>query len=244
MPRRTARKQLKIYVSTDLEGVSGVYCFKQTRESGTPLAVQAAEYLMGDIAALVRGLRAGGATEVVVADGHGGGGNFIPHLMAPGATYSCGVGRPPFVGLDEDCAGVVLLGFHAMCGTPDGVLHHTQSSRTETRYWYNGVESGEIMQMALVTGDLGVPIIMVTGDVATCREARKFLGPAVVTVPTKRGIGRESAFLYPFAEVHQAIFAGAQKALAAIGRCKPYQVKLPIKCRREIGRASCRERVS
>ena len=30
-----------------------------------------------------------------------------------------------------------------MMGTPDGVLHHTQSSKTENRYWYNGVESGE-----------------------------------------------------------------------------------------------------
>lgn len=64
--------QLKIYVNTDLEGISGVFKFAQTREKDTPLNIQACEYFMGDVAAVVRGLRDGGATEVVVLDGHGG----------------------------------------------------------------------------------------------------------------------------------------------------------------------------
>ncbi len=54
-----AAAQKKIYIVTDLEGISGVYKFSQTRESDTPLAVQAREYFMGDLAAVVRGLRAG-----------------------------------------------------------------------------------------------------------------------------------------------------------------------------------------
>ena len=229
----TAAEPLRIYIVTDLEGASGVYQFAQTREPG-PLNDKAKEYLMGDIAAVVRGLRAGGATDVVVLDGHGSGA-FVPHLMAPGARYITGKPRPgPFsTGLDESFAGMVQLGAHAMMGTPDGVLCHTQSSRTENRYWYNGVESGELAQCAAMAGHYGVPTIMVTGDEATCREATKFFGSGCVTVAVKRGISREAAELYPFDETRQALYEGARRAVAAIPQCKPYKLSLPIQAKKE-----------
>src|SRR5512140_1470510 len=81
-----AAAQKKIYVVTDLEGISGVYKFTQTRETETPLARQAREYFMGDLAAVVRGLRDGGATEILVLDGHGNTA-LLPHMMPPGANY-------------------------------------------------------------------------------------------------------------------------------------------------------------
>ena len=228
-----AAEPLRIYIVTDLEGASGVYQFAQTREPG-PLNDKAKEYLMGDIAAVVRGLRAGGATDVVVLDGHGSGA-FVPHLMAPGAKYITGKPRPgPFAtSLDESFAGMVQLAAHAMMGTPDGVLCHTQSSKTENRYWYNGVESGELAQCAAVAGHYGVPTIMVTGDEAACREATKFFGPDCVTVAVKRGIAREAAELYPFDETRQALYEGARRAVAAIPKCQPYKLSLPIQAKKE-----------
>ncbi len=225
-------KPLKIYIVTDLEGASGVYQFSQTREVG-PLNDKAKEYLMGDIAAVVKGLRAAGVTEIVLLDGHGSRA-FIPHLMTPGATYITGVRIPgPLAGFDESFAGMIQLGAHAMMGTPDGVLCHTQSSRSENRYWYNGVESGELVQCAALAGHYEVPTIMVTGDVATCREARKFFGDRCVTVATKRGLSREAAELYPFDETHQALYDGARRAVAAIPQCKPYKLTLPVQVKKQ-----------
>jgi D-amino peptidase len=224
-------KPLKIYIETDLEGASGVFKFSQTREKDTPLNIEACEFLMGDIAAVVRGLRAGGATEIIVSDGHGTQA-FLPRLMEPGAKYVTGTPRPSS-GLDETCVGLVMLGYHAMMGTPDGVLCHTQSSRSENRYWYNGVETGEIGQSAIVASYYRVPPIMVTGDEATCREAKKFLGEHCVTVAVKRGLAREAAELYPFAETRQALFEGAKRAMAELPNCKPYQIQLPIKAKKE-----------
>lgn len=229
----TAAPGKKIYVITDLEGISGVYRFAQTVETDTPVARQAREFFMGDLAAVVRGLRHGGATEIIVLDGHGNQA-LLPELMPPGARYITGRPRPePLPGLDETCAGVVLLGFHAMMGTPDGVLHHTQSSKTENRYWYNGVESGEIAQCAAVAGHFGVPVIMVTGDEATCREAERFLGSACVKVAVKKGLARESAMLYPFEETRQKLYQGAKRAMTVIPRCKPYRLELPIRAKKE-----------
>lgn len=227
-----ASSQIKIYILTDLEGVSGVYKFAQSREKDSPLNIQACEYFMGDLAAVVRGLRDGGATEIVILDGHGSQA-MIPHLMEPGAKYITGKPRPLASGLDESFAGIVQFGAHAMMGTPDGVLNHTQSSRSENRYWYNGVESGELVQAALIGGHFGVPTIMVTGDVATCREATRFFGPDCVTVAVKEGISREAAVLYPFAETRKALYEGAKKAIAAIPKCKPYILEMPIKAKME-----------
>ena len=208
--------QKKIYIITDLEGISGVYKFDQAWIKDTPLNIQACEYFMGDVAAVVRGLRDGGATEVVVCDGHGDQ-VVIPHLMVPGATYITGKPKPApgaLWGLDKTFAGVVLLGFHAMRGTPDGVLNHTQG--VENRYWYNGVETGELGQNAAIAGYFGVPPIMATGDEATCREAKNFFGENIVTVAVKRGVSREAAVLYPFEETRKALYEGAKRAMTVI----------------------------
>ena len=219
----------KIYINTDLEGISGVFKFSQAREKDTPLNIQACEYFMGDLAAVIRGLCDGGATEILVLDGHGTQA-VIPHLMVPGATYLTGLPREGILpGLDSSFAGMVMLGFHAMKGTPDGVLNHTQSSQSENRYWYNGVESGELAQSAAIAGYFGVPAIMVTGDEATAREAKQFFGSNCVTVAVKKGIGREAAILYPFEETRKALYEGAKRAMAAIPKCKPYVLDLPIK---------------
>jgi D-amino peptidase len=229
----SATAQIKIYIETDLEGVSGVYKFAQTREKDSPLNIQACEYFMGDLAAVVRGLRDGGATEIIILDGHGNRA-MIPHLMVPGAKYVTGVSIPGGDwGLDKTCSGLVMFGSHAMMGTRDGVLNHTQNSKGENRYWYNGVESGEMAQTAAMAGYYGVPPIMATGDEATCREARKFFGPDIVTVATKQGIAREAAVLYPFEETRKALYEGAKKAIKAIPKCKPYILETPIKAKME-----------
>ncbi len=227
--------QLKIYVNTDLEGISGVFKFGQTREKDSPLNIQACEYFMGDLEAVINGLRDGGATEIVILDGHGNQA-VVPHLMVSGATYITGTPRPGagnLTDLDSSFSAMVMIGFHAMMGTPDGVLNHTQSSRSENRYWYNGIESGELVQAAVIAGYYGVPLVMVTGDVATCRETKQFFGENVVTVATKKGLSREAAELYPFEETRQALYEGAKRAISAIPKCKPYKLDFPVKAKKQ-----------
>ena len=222
-----AQKSKKIYILTDLEGVSGVYKFAQTREKGTQLNIQACEYFMEDLAAVIRGLQDGGATEILVLDGHGNQ-CVIPDMMVPGAKYITGLPRPSNYGLDSSFVGMVQFGAHAMMGVSDGVLNHTMSSKSEKRYWYNGVECGELAIAGMIAGYYGVPTIMVTGDVAVCRESEHFFGSSCVNVAVKKGITREAAVLYPFEETHKALYEGAKKAMEAIPDCKPYKMDLPI----------------
>ena len=231
---KLAGAPIKIYIVTDLEGASGVYSFEQAREPGTPLNQKAREYLMGDLAAVIRGLRDAGAGEILVLDGHGSG-SFIPDLMESGAKYITGQHPPgcPLWGLDKTYSGLIIVGQHAMMGTPDGVLCHTQSSKSENRYWYNDVESGELAQCAACAGHFNVPLIMVTGDEATCRETKHFVGDDCVSVAVKNGIAREGAMLYPFGDTRKALYEGAKRAVAVIPRCKPYRLALPIKAKKQ-----------
>lgn len=219
---------VKIYVNTDLGGFSSVYKSDLTCEKDTPLNIQACEYFTDAVAAVIRGLRDGRATGVVVLDGHGFGA-VIPQMMVTGAIYITGRPRPGagnLSALDSSFAGMVCIGFHAMMGTPDGVLNHTQNSKSENLYWYNGVESGEMAQNALIAGYYGIPLIMVSGDEATCREGRNFFGNNIVTVTVKKGSPLEAATLYPFEETLKVLNEGAKRAAGIIRLSKPYKIHL------------------
>ena len=223
---------MKVYIACDLEGATGVFCFKQTREHDSADYREAVSLLMGDIAAVAEGLREAGVDEIYAMDGHGGGDNFLPGHMAPGVRYITGWPRPrAFPLLDESFDGAILLAYHAMNGTADGVLHHTQSSVAEAKYWYDGVERGEIYQHAVIAGHLGVPVMLVTGDEATCREARDTLGPELPTVAVKQGLSREAAMLLAPDDTHEMLRAGARTALAGLPRLRPYRIKLPVTVR-------------
>jgi len=223
---------MRVYVCTDLEGISGVTHWDQTREMTTAAYQHARHLLTKEVNACVQGCLDGGAKEVVVLDGHGGGFNFVPDELHPGATYVTGPNRPTMLpGLDASFAAVILLGYHAMANTPQAVLAHTQSSKAGCRYWYNGRESGEIAQSAIVAGHFGVTVVLVTGDEATCAEARAFLGEGIVTVAVKKGISITCCEMVPPQRAWELIRKGAAEALARIPRCKPYTIDLPIKAR-------------
>jgi len=221
---------MKIYISTDLEGITGVWKFSQTRERGTAEYMEAARLLMHDISAVAEGLKQAGADQIYVVDGHGGGNNFIPELMIPGVRYITGRGRPRLdYLLDESFSGYIMLGYHAMNGTRDGVLHHTQSSKEELKFFYDGVERGEIYQSSVVAGHFNVPVILFAGDEAGCREAKETLGENIPAVAVKQGISREAAVLLSPEETREMLIEGAKKAVDAIGKLPPYKVKFPIK---------------
>ena len=61
---------MKVLISTDIEGISGVVGFEETRYGGRDFE-RARRWITGDTNAAVEGAIAGGADEVTVVDVHG-----------------------------------------------------------------------------------------------------------------------------------------------------------------------------
>ena len=77
---------------------------------------------------------------------------------------------------EQGCDCCLLVGMHARAGTPDGVLCHTISTTTWRNLCFNDDLVGESGINAALCGHYGCPIALVTGDEATCREARELIG--------------------------------------------------------------------
>ncbi len=191
-------ERMRLLVLVDAEGISGVVSWSQVIW-GKEAYNEGRLLMTKEVNSFVRGAKAGGVDAITVIDTHGAGGDYsfrslIPDLLEPGARYVLGAPwtsyRKP---LEEGCDGAILLGFHAKAGCPDGVLSHTVSSERWLSFFINGQPCGEIAIWAGICGHYGVPVLMVTGDAAACREAKETLGESIWTVAVKKGLSRSSA---------------------------------------------------
>ena len=214
---------MHVLVATDLEGVSCVDSIDMmTRDTeGYELARR---YLTEDTNAAVDGAFLGGATRVTVIDGHGGGNNLILDQLDP---------RAEVMESDEYCEhtpdyfdAVVGIGFHAMAGTENAFLDHTQSSKLYFDYCINGVPYGELAQGAFMQGFFGTPVVMVSGDAALCREAEALI-PGIVTACTKEARGRNRAVCIPLEESLSLIRRSVAEGVERYREIKPLVLTLP-----------------
>jgi D-amino peptidase len=228
---------MKIYILTDMEGISGIGRGEMVNPStGGEHYQYGRKCLTEDINAAVAGVFDAGATEVVVNDAHGGGRHLILEEADARATYE----RPgKFSGtcpsLDESFSGIMMVGAHAMAGTLNAFLDHTQSSASWYNYYLNGEKHGEIGQCAAWAGHYDVPLLLVTGDQAACDEAQR-LYRTPVTIPVKLARGREHATLIHPKKARQMIREGAEQALDWVGKQEPWILPKPITVRLELCR--------
>ena len=225
---------MKVYIHTDPEGVSGLDEEEQRQFDKKDLYRQSCEKLMHDVNASIAGAFDGGADEVIVMDGHAGTGrlNFLLDMLDERAEYDARDEGPWWGKLDESCDATLFVGAHAMAGTINGFLDHTQSSTTIQNFYVNGRKSGELGIWATLAGGFGVPMVMVSGDEAACAEARAFFSP-IETAAVKQGVGRNKAIAYPVEEALARIREAARKSLALVGEAKPFRPILPIEVKVE-----------
>jgi D-amino peptidase len=226
---------MKIYLMTDLEGVSGVYRWENreddSRENHERRCRQR-RWLAEEVNAAVEGFFAGGATEVIVNDGHGAGYTIDFDAIDPRVTVIHGEQRPfwlPF--LDSSCAATGIVGAHAKAGTPHACLCHTMSGAVRG-YWINGICVGEMGLQAFIAGHYGVPFVFCSGDAHACREIEELV-PGCVTVSVKEGLSLHSARAVPPRRAQEMIRAGAEEAMRRIASIKPLVAATPVRFREE-----------
>ena len=224
-----AKPGLKVYISVDMEGIWGVVNGNQTSED-SPEYGPARKWMAEDVNAVIAGLFDAGATEVVVNDSHGGMRNIVASDLDPRASLISGSPKPLSMmeGIDASFQACLFIGYHAMAGTGTAVLDHTISGRVVRAVKINGKEMPELGINAGIAGYYGVPVIMVSGDTATCGQAKSILGADTVTAPVKDAVGRYAARMVPRDEARRGLRDRAKQALLKRASIKPFKVAPPV----------------
>ena len=220
---------LKVYISVDMEGIWGVVHGDHTSAAAGDYQ-HARKWMAEDVRAVVDGLFEAGATEIVVNDSHGGMRNILAEDFHPRASYISGTPKPLLMmeGVDATFAACVFIGYHARAGTAAAILDHTISSATVRAVRINGMEMPELGINGAIAGAFGVPVVMLSGDTETCKQAKSILGPETVTVGVKEAIGRTAARMLPRDSVLRMLKDGAKEALSKRGKSVPLKLGPPL----------------
>jgi D-amino peptidase len=215
-----------------MEGVAGIVRPEQAL-GGHDMYDEGRKLYTEEINAAVRGAKAAGAKEIVVMDHHGAGeawsfNSLVHDMLDPACEYVVQSSWTQYTEfLEGGVDACLLVGMHAMAGTPDGVMNHTVSGRDWHTLRFNGVAVGESAINAAMCGNWDCPVLLVTGDEAACREAKALLGDGLTTVAVKRGIKSDAARNLAPLLAREVIEDGAKNALKDLGAVKPYDPGRP-----------------
>lgn len=220
----------KVYISVDLEGISGVNGDDQTSPGGAEYG-RARKLMAEDANAAIRGAFAGGATDVLVNDSHGGQRNLLPEDLDPRArliTHSF-KRHGMMEGLDDSFDAVVFVGYHAKADSPRGLFAHTGSGVVRDLQ-INGRSVGEGGMNAALAAWYGVPVVSVSGDDVAVAEVKESV-PNVRMVAVKRAINVRAAELKPLAQARKEIETAAREGVSSASkgtpdRKGPYRVQM------------------
>lgn len=225
-PAIYAQTGLKVFISVDMEGLTGVSHWEECSRTGKDYEMFR-RIMTNETNAAVEGALAAGATEVIVRDSHGSARNILPLMLNKEAKLIrnwSGGHLMMMEGIDETFDAVIFVGYHAKAGTPDASLEHTMSGSVMD-ISVNGVSLPEAGINALMAGYYNVPIACVAGDKAICDHVKELFGE-VETVAVKYGIGASTVGHHPDVACDM-IREGVERSLRNLDRYKPYKLTAP-----------------
>jgi len=220
-------KPKKIFMITDMEGVSGILdSDMQCLPYKSPRWEESHKLLTGEVNAAVDGLLAGGATDVVVLDGHDSSQSLSVLDIHPKARLLAGRPISPTFELDPSYSAVIFIGQHAMAGARNGILSHSFSSLGIQNLWVNGKPAGEIGVSVMLAGHFGIPVIMLSGDTAACEELHDYV-PHAECAEVKSGVSRTAGFMLSHQAACALIRQNTQRAMERLGEFQPFRTSGP-----------------
>jgi D-amino peptidase len=222
---------MKILIAADMEGITGVTNWDQVTP-GHPEYARFRKLMTDDVNAAVRGAFAGGADDVVVADGHWNGSNILIEELDSRARLNSGSPSPfsMMQGIDQNVDGLFFVGYHARQGSQVAVLDHTWSNTCVANVWLNDLIAGEYTLNAALAGYFNIPVLMISGDQTVCAQVTEQIG-ALETAVVKQASGHFSADCLPPDVSQKLIESAAQCATKNLMKKvapKPFILKTPI----------------
>jgi D-amino peptidase len=229
---------MKILISVDMEGASGIVTSRETgyprRAVGDPEAtpdyLAARRWLTGDVNAAVEGAIEAGATTFVLHDSHGlDYRNVILDELHPAVEVVRGM---PVIfyepdDLDAGYDAAFLIAMHARAGRP-GVLSHVLDWPRLREVRINGQPAGESQLTAALAGHFDIPTVLITGDDVVCEEMKTWTGGQIETAAVKHSLSRYAVRCLPLATARERIRQAACRAVKRIGEIQPSRYEPPI----------------
>lgn len=211
---------MKIYITADIEGVTGATHWDETNQKSTYYA-ELREQMTAEVAAACEGALNAGATEVWVKDAHGWACNIIPAKLPREVQLVRAWSGHPFAmmqELDATFHAGLVIGYHSRAGSNGSPLAHTMTGNM-TYFKINDQYASEFMVSAYTAGLVGVPVVFLSGDAALCQEAQAFIS-GLSTVAVMHGTGNTTTSIHPRLAVDR-IRAGVEAALRAdVSKCR------------------------
>ena len=215
---------MKIYFSTDLEGVASVTALEQVKH-GSPEFADTRKLFTAEVNAAIEGALSAGADQFLVNEGHGKHRNILPEKLHRKAKLITGRNKMLHLmqGIDEGHDGMFMVGFHVGPGSKNGVLGHTFHA-------FNlRVNDQPLTEVGLCMGLAGyyeVPTLLVTGDAQTCQDALT-LTPDIESAAVKEAISGNSAkHMHPL-DAQDLIREKAAKAVEKVDDIDPFFIEHP-----------------
>ncbi len=223
----------KVYISVDMEGISGISGSDQLAPGGSEYG-RSRKLMAEDTNAAIRGALAAGATEIVVNDSHGGQRNLLPEDLHPSARLiSHSFKRYGMMeGLDESFDAVIFIGYHAKASNSAGLFSHTGSGVVRDLQ-INGRSVGEGGMNTLLAAWYGVPVVLVTGDDVAVAEVKE-VATTSRGVVVKRAINVRAVEMVSLEKARTEIESAARDAVGgakklAAQRRGPFHVQMQFR---------------
>ncbi|KAB2336627.1 M55 family metallopeptidase [Cytobacillus depressus] len=218
---------MKLYISADIEGISGVVDPEHTRRDGREHD-RARIYMTDEINACITGAIESGVSEIVVNDSHGTMRNLLLERLHPEAQLISGAPKKLAMveGIDQGFDAAIFLGYHTMMGT-NGVLNHTFHGGVIGDIRINEKSYGEFGLNAAVAGFYNVPVAMVSGCNLLAEEATQLI-PDIQTAIVKQTINRVTALNLSTQKSQDLIKSKTMLALKNKSAIKPFTIESPF----------------
>ncbi len=225
---------MKIYISLDMEGIPGT--FNWDHEKKNPGAVKKAihDHLTDLIEGIQSSERNAEIDEILIADSHSSGDNIDYDFCKLDSRINLisGGPRPTYMMpmLTQDFDYVFLIGYHAGTGALNGNMDHSYSNSKIQKISINGKPMNEALINAAFAGCMGVPVALVSGDLALQKELMIHDAiPWIEYVCTKEGFSKFAAKNYNPIVVRSALQKATHKVLSKPAReYKLFQFDPPI----------------
>jgi D-amino peptidase len=217
---------MRIYLSVDMEGIHGVVHSVHT-QPGERGYETASKWMHEDVNAVAAAAFEAGATEIYINDSHWDMKNLNPDLIHPKCHLLSGWHKPySMVTGVKGHQAALFVGYHAKVGTAKGILSHTYRAKVFFDVRLNGKSVGEAGLNAALAGWFGVPVALVTGDTAACRETTDLIGNVNHAV-VKDGVSRYAGVCFPREQVMELLHKTTLQALKDASSWKLYRPEPP-----------------